>query len=173
LLINPVTVEGAKERTVYLPAGHDWIDFWTGKRVGGGQSISAEAPLDRIPIYAMAGSIIPFGPHAESTSSKADPIELRIYSGAAANFTLYEDEGDNYDYEQGRYSEIPIHWNERSGVLTIGQRRGRFPGMLEQRTFRVVIVKEARGTGIEAASEPDTTIDYTGKSTSVSLRSRL
>lgn len=173
LLINPVTTEGAKERTVYLPASHDWIDFWTGKRVRGGQSISATAPLDRIPIYAMAGSIIPLGPHAESASAKAEPIELRIYTGAAADFTLYEDEGDNYDYEHGRYSEIPIHWYERAGVLTIGQRRGRFPGMLEHRTFRVVIVKDARGTGIEAGSEPDATIEYAGKSTSVRLRSRL
>jgi alpha-D-xyloside xylohydrolase len=97
LLINPVTVEGAKERTVYLPAGHEWIDFWSGKRLHGGQSIRAEAPLDRIPIYVRAGSIVPFGPNAESTSAKADPIELRIYTGEAANFTLYEDEGDNYD----------------------------------------------------------------------------
>ena len=173
LLISPVTIEGAKARTVYLPAGHDWIDFWSGKRLHGGQSISAEAPLDRIPIYAMAGSIIPFGPTAESTSAKADPIELRIYTGEAADFTLYEDEGDNYDYEHGRYSEIPMHWDERSGVLTIGQRRGRFPGMLERRTFRVVIVKDAGGTGIEAGSEPDATIDYVGTPTSVRLRSRL
>ena len=101
LLINPVTKEGAKERTLYLPAGHDWIDFWTGKRVRGGQSINAEAPLNRIPIYARAGSIIPFGPHAESTSAKPDPIELRIYAGAPGKFTLYEDQGDSYDYERG------------------------------------------------------------------------
>jgi alpha-D-xyloside xylohydrolase len=97
LLINPVTTEGAKERALYLPAGNDWIDFWTGKRVRGGQSINAEAPLDRIPIYAKAGSIIPFGPYSESASAKPDPIELRIYTGASASFTLYEDEGDNYD----------------------------------------------------------------------------
>jgi alpha-D-xyloside xylohydrolase len=173
LLVSPVTTEGAKERTLYLPAGNDWIDFWTGKRVRGAQSINAEAPLDRIPIYARAGSIISFGPHAESTSAKPDPIELRIYRGAAADFTLYEDHGDNYDYEHGAYSEIPMHWDDKSGVLTIGNRRGSFPAMLEHRTFRVVIVRDGRGTGIASSSEPDATIAYAGKATSARLRSRL
>jgi alpha-D-xyloside xylohydrolase len=173
LLINPVTTEGAKERALYLPADHDWIDFWTGKRVRGGQSIKADAPLDRIPIYARAGSIIPFGPYSESASAKPDPIELRIYTGASASFTLYEDEGENYDYEHGAYSEIPIHWDDKSGLLTIGNRRGKFPGMLEHRTFRVVIVRDGRGTGVASSSEPDATLGYAGKTTSVRLRSRL
>jgi len=172
LLISPVTKEGAKERTLYLPAGHDWIDFWTGKRVRGGQSINAEAPLNRIPIYARAGSIIPFGPHAESTSAKPNPIELRIYAGAPGKFTLYEDQGDNYDYERGAYAEIPIQWDDTAGRLTIGNRRGRFPGMLDRRTFRVVVVKNERGTGVASTSEPDATIDYEGKTTSVNVRSR-
>jgi alpha-D-xyloside xylohydrolase len=173
LLVSPVTSEGAKERLLYVPAGNDWIDFWTGKRVRGGQSINADAPIDRIPIYAKAGSIIPFGPYLESASSKPDPIELRIYTGASASFTLYEDEGDNYDYEHGAYSEIPIRWDDKSGALTIGNRRGRFPGMLEGRTFRVVIVRDGRGTGIASSSEPDATIEYEGKATSARLRSRL
>ncbi|HZJ44241.1 MAG TPA: TIM-barrel domain-containing protein, partial [Pyrinomonadaceae bacterium] len=173
LLVSPVTSEGAKERSLYVPAGNDWIDFWTGKRVRGGQSINADAPIDRIPIYAKAGSIIPFGPYSESASSKPDPIELRIYSGTSASFTLYEDEGDNYDYEHGAYSEIPIRWDDKSGVLTIGNRRGRFPGMLEERTFRIVIVRDGRGTGIASSSEPDATIEYEGKATSARLRSRL
>ncbi|HSE20469.1 MAG TPA: TIM-barrel domain-containing protein, partial [Pyrinomonadaceae bacterium] len=173
LLVSPVTSAGAKERSLYVPAGNDWIDFWTGKRVHGGQSINAETPLDRIPIYAKAGSIIPFGPYAQSVSGKPDPIELRIYTGASASFTLYEDEGDNYDYEHGAYSEIPIHWDDKSGVLTIGNRRGKFPGMLEERTFRVVIVRDGRGTGIASSSEPDATIEYAGKATSARLRSRL
>lgn len=173
LLINPVTTEGAKERTVYLPAQHDWIDFWTGKRVHGGQTIKAEAPLNRIPIYARAGSIIPFGPLSESTSEKPDPIELRIYAGASGKFILYEDQGDSYDYERGAYSEIPISWDDRAGRLTIGNRRGSFPGMLDHRTFKVIIVKDGRGTGIAASSQPDATIEYTGRATSVHLRSSL
>jgi alpha-D-xyloside xylohydrolase len=170
LLVSPVTAEGTKGRALYLPAGNDWIDFWTGKRVRGGQSINAEAPLDRIPIYGRAGSIISFGPQAESASAKPDPIELRIYTGAGADFTLYEDEGDNYDYEDGAYSEIPIHWDDKSGLLTIGNRRGSFPGMLEHRTFRVVIVRDGRGTGIASSSAPDATIGYAGKATSARLR---
>jgi alpha-D-xyloside xylohydrolase len=173
LLINPVTSEGARERTLYLPAGHDWIDFWTGKPVRGGQRINAEAPLNRIPIYARAGSIIPFGPHAESTSAKPDPIELRIYPGAPGKFTLYEDQGDSYDYERGAFSEIPIEWDDKAGRLTIGDRRGRFPGMLDHRTFRVVVVRDERGTGVASTSEPDSTIEYVGKTTTVNVRSRL
>src|SRR5205085_10389573 len=85
LLINPVTTEGATQRTVYLPAGSDWVDFWTGKRLSGGQTITAEATLDRIPIYARTGSIVAFGPTAESASVKPDPIDLRIYPGADGN----------------------------------------------------------------------------------------
>jgi alpha-D-xyloside xylohydrolase len=158
---------------VYLPSGNDWIDFWTGTRLPGGHSIKADAPLDRIPIFVKAGSIIPFGPHAESASAKPDPTELRIYRGAPSSYTLYEDEGDNYDYEHGAYSEIPIKWDDRTGVLTIENRRGRFPGMLEHRIFRVVIVKNGRGTGIESSSDPDGTITYEGKTVSVRLRSRL
>ena len=170
LLINPVTVEGATQRALYLPAGSDWVDFWTGKRSGGGQTVTAEAPLDRIPIYARAGAIVPIGPRAESAVAKADPIELRIYPGANGDFSLYEDEGDNYDYEHGAHSVIPIHWENSTGTLSIGDRDGSFPGMLEHRTFHAVIVREGHGTGIETSSQPDYTIEYQGKATSVRVR---
>ena len=89
----------------------------------GGQTVTAEAPLDRIPIYAKAGSIIPFGPAVQSASAKADPIDIRIYPGADGDFTLYEDEGDNYDYEHGAYSVIPLHWDDKASTLTVGERR--------------------------------------------------
>src|SRR5205085_10417828 len=130
LLINPVTTEGATQRTLYLPTGSRWVDFWTGKSVNGGQIITAEAPLDRIPVYARAGSIVAFGPPVQSASSKPDPIDLRIYAGGDADFTLYDDEGDNDDYEHGAHSVIPIHWDDKSETLMIGDRRGSFPGML-------------------------------------------
>ena len=126
LLINPVTTKGATQRTLYLPAGSDWVDFWTGKRAKGGQTITAEAPLDRMPIFARSGSIVAFGPRVESASAKADPIELRLYAGANGDFSLYEDEGDNYDYEHGAHSIIPMHWDDKSATLTIGDRRGSF-----------------------------------------------
>jgi alpha-glucosidase (family GH31 glycosyl hydrolase) len=92
LLINPVTTGGATRRTLYLPAGGNWADFWRGKSLNGGKTITADAPLDRIPLYAKSGSIVAFGPPAESTSGKSDPIDLRIYPGADGTFTLYEDE---------------------------------------------------------------------------------
>ena len=167
LLINPVTTAGATQRSIYLPVGHDWIDFWTGKTVRGGQTVTAEAPLDRIPIYAKSGSIIPFGPAVQSASAKADPIDIRIYPGADGDFTLYEDEGDNYDYEHGAYSIIPLHWDDKASTLTVGERRGSFPGMLEHRTFRIVRVRESNGVGIAAPEKFGTTVEFEGKAVSV------
>ena len=169
LLINPVTSEGTTRRELYLPAGVEWVDFWTGERMSGGQTITAEAPLDRIPLYGRAGSIVPIGPRAESTAAKADPIEIRIYPGANGDFNLYEDGGDNYDYERGAYSVIPFHWGEKSRKLTIGDRHGSFPGMLEQRTFHAVVVREGHGVGATPSSQPDVTIEYQGKATSVQV----
>ena len=167
LLINPVTTGGATERTLYLPAGASWVDFWTGKTLSGGQNITAEAPLDRIPMYAKSGSIIAFGPLAESASAKPDPVELRIYSGADGDFTLYEDEGDNYDYERGANSVIPMHWDDKAQTLTIGDRHGTFPGMLESRTFRVVRVTEAYGVGVASTRKVDAQIEFAGKAVTV------
>jgi alpha-D-xyloside xylohydrolase len=168
LLISPVTTEGAKQRTLYLPAGTSWIDFWTGKRVKGGQTINAEAPLDLLPIYAKAGSIVALGPQGQYASAKAEPIEVRIFAGADADFTLYEDEGDNYNYEHDAYSVISIHWDDKAGTLTIGDRHGSFPGMLEHRTFHVLRVTDGHGVGI-APAKPDASIEFDGKSVSAHL----
>jgi alpha-D-xyloside xylohydrolase len=168
LLISPVTTEGAKQRTLYLPAGTSWVDFWTGKRVKGGQTINAEAPLDLLPIYAKAGSIVAFGPEGQYASAKAEPIEVRIFAGADADFTLYEDEGDNYNYEHDAYSVISIHWDDKAGTLTIGDRHGSFPGMLEHRTFHVLRVTDGHGVGI-APAKPDASVEFDGKSVSVHL----
>lgn len=168
LLISPVTTEGAKQRTLYLPAGTSWIDFWTGKRVKGGQTINAEAPLDLLPIYAKAGSIVAFGPQGQYASAKAEPIEVRIFAGADADFTLYEDEGDNYNYEHDAYSVISIHWDDKAGTLTIGDRHGSFPGMLEHRTFHVLRVTDGHGVGI-APAKPDASVEFDGKSVSAHL----
>ncbi len=169
LLINPVTTEGATQRKLYLPAGVSWVDFWTGKTLSGGQIITAEAPLDRIPIFAKSGSIVAFGPTAESTTAKSDPIELRIYPGADADFILYEDEGDNYDYERGANSVIPMHWDDRAQTLTIGDRRGNFPGMLEHRTFRIVRVTDEHGVGISSIEKVDAKIEFHGKAVSAHI----
>jgi alpha-D-xyloside xylohydrolase len=173
LLVNPVTTEGARQRPVYLPAGSNWVDFWTGKRVNGGQSITAEAPLERVPVYAKAGSIIPFGPRIESAAGKPDPIELRVYAGSNGSFTLYEDEGDNYNYEHGARSVIPIHWHDKSSTLTIGAREGSFPGMLDHRTFTVVVVRQGHGAGIASPSEPDAFLEYRGKAAVIHVQPKM
>jgi alpha-D-xyloside xylohydrolase len=126
--------------TKYLPKGADWYDFWTGERQKGGQEVTVETSLDRVPMFVRAGSILPLAPEMQYASEHAwDDLEIRVYPGADATFTLYEDEGDNYNYERGQYTEIPLRWNDRSHTLTIGARRGQFPGMLQQRKFHIVI----------------------------------
>ena len=169
LMIAPVATEGATQRKLWLPVGSDWVDFWTGERVKGGQTITAQAPLDTIPIYVKAGSIVPFGPSVESAEAKSDPIDVRIYDGADADFTLYEDEGDNYDYEHGAHSVIAMHWNDKNQTLSIGDRQGSFPGMLEHRVFRILRVANSRGGGVAPAQSFDATVSYEGKAVSVSL----
>ncbi len=126
-LVSPVTEPDATTRRLYLPQAK-WYDFWTGSTIGGGKTIDASAPLDRLPLYIRAGSILPLGPDEEwSTEKPADPIELRIYRGADADFTLYEDENDTYNYEKGAYATIPLHWDEAKQALTIGDRKGSIP----------------------------------------------
>ena len=123
----------------YLPKGTDWYDFWTGKRYAGGQKVMLETTLNRVPMFVRAGSIVPVGPVMQHVGEKQwDNLELRVYPGADAFFTLYEDECDNYNYEKGVYSTIPISWNERSRTLTIGERKGSYPGMIEERKFTII-----------------------------------
>jgi alpha-D-xyloside xylohydrolase len=143
-----------------------WYDFWTGRAVMGGVAVDADAPLRRIPLYVRAGSILPMGPELQySTEKPEDPIELRVYAGANGSFTLYEDENDTYDYEKGAYATIPLVWDDAARTLTIGARTGKFPGMLETRTFRIVFVVEGHGTGIGApgdSDQPDKIVTYSG-----------
>jgi alpha-D-xyloside xylohydrolase len=124
--------------------------------------------LERLPLYVRAGSILPLGPDEEwSTEQPADPIELRIYRGADGDFTLYEDENDNYNYEKGAYATIPLHWDDAAKTLTIGDRKGQFPGMLESRSFRVVFVSENHGVGTNSADEADKVVQYSGRQITV------
>ena len=148
ILVSPVTQQGATSRSLYLPPAPAWYDFWTGEKLHGDQRIQAAAPLDRIPLYVKAGSILPLGPEIEYAGEKPDaPIELRVYRGADASFDLYEDAGDTYDYERGMRSIIPIHWDDADGKLNIGARSGSFPGMTRRRTFQVVFVSTGQGVG--------------------------
>ena len=161
-LVNPVTEAATTSRQVYLPDAK-WYDFWSGAVAQGAREITAPAPLDRLPLYVRAGSIISLGPDIEwSTQRPADPIELRVYRGADAAFTLYEDESDNYNYEKGAYAVIPVRWDEAKQLLTIDDRQGEFPGMLARRTFRVVFVTENHGVGIAPSNDPDKVVEYSG-----------
>jgi alpha-D-xyloside xylohydrolase len=159
LLICPVTSTIASTRSVYLPAGK-WYDFWTGDSINGSQAITARTPLETMPIYVRAGSILPMGPEITYADEAADPIELRVYTGANGVFSLYEDEGDSYNYEQGAYATIPVTWNESSQNLFIGPTSGTFPGMLENRTFNIVWVSSNHGTGETVTASIDKTVAY-------------
>lgn len=155
---------------VYLPAGNIWFDFWTGKSYNGGQTIYRETPIDIIPLYVPAGSIIPMGPFLQYADEKAaDPMEIRVYPGKDGEFVLYEDENDNYNYEKGILAEIPFTWNNKKKSLTIGERNGSFPGMLESRTINIVIVSQDKAVGVEVADNPDKTIIYSGNEIKVEL----
>jgi alpha-D-xyloside xylohydrolase len=167
VLVSPVTEPSANTRRMYLPNA-TWYNFWTGQKTAGGKTLDAAAPLDRIPLYVRAGSIIPMGPELQYAAEKpADPIELRIYRGADGAFTLYEDENDGYNYEKGVHATIAIQWNEATQTLNIGERKGTFPGMLESRTFQIVFVNDNHGAGIGLADHVDKTVRYAGQSLSV------
>ena len=160
----------AKRVPVYLPRGASWVDFWTGQTLTGGQTVQREVPIDVMPVYVRAGSIVPWGPAVQWAAEKPwSELTLRVYPGADADFTLYEDEGDNYNYEQGSYTEIPMHWDDASQTLTISERRGSFKGMLKRRSFRVVLVGEGHGTGVDDTQRPDRTVGYSGKAVSVRI----
>jgi len=161
ILVSPVTTQGATNRRVYLPKA-TWYDFWTGAKVDGGKYIEADAPIEKLPLFVRAGSIIPMGPMMEwSTQKPADPIEVRVYPGADGDFTLYEDENDNYNYAKGQHATIQLHWDDRAKTLSIGARQGTFSGMLNKHKFDVVIVSEGKGNGIKDSSLART-VEYTG-----------
>ncbi|MGH3630631.1 MAG: DUF5110 domain-containing protein, partial [Sciscionella sp.] len=163
ILVNPVTEPGAMTRRLYLPNA-TWYDFWTGATLQGGRSINAPTTIDRMPLYVRAGSILPLGPDVEYAAQKsADPIELRVYRGANGAFTLYEDENDSYDYEKGVHATIPFSWDDAAQTLTIGDRMGSFPGMLDKRAFHVVFVRDNHGVGGGLTESPDKSVEYSGK----------
>jgi alpha-D-xyloside xylohydrolase len=135
-LVAPMTKKGTS-RSVYLPQGSGWTDYHTGMHHAGGQYVTADAPISRIPLFVRDGSIVPIGADVEYADQDPDARTLLVYPGNDASFTLYEDEGDNYNCEQGASSSIPITWDDSKRTLTIGTRIGLFPGMTASRTFNV------------------------------------
>lgn len=153
-----------KTKNVYLPKSVGWYDFWTGEKLDGGQTYLKETPLDIIPLYVKAGSILPIGPKVQFAAEKKwDNLEIRVYEGADGEFTLYEDENDNYNYEKGIYSTIKFTWDDAKKVLTIGSRKGEFPGMLKERKFNIVVVDKDKGTGSDLTDKYNGTVFYLGK----------
>jgi len=179
-LVNPVTQQlysgkdqnsDVKSRSVYLPEGNNWFDFWTGQTLKGGQTIDAKSPLDILPLYVKAGSIVPFGPNVEyATQNPGGTLELRVYPGANCEFKIYDDEGDNYNYEKGKMSVINLKWNDKLHKLTISDRMGSFAGMIKKRVFNIVLVKGAHGAGGEITDQADKNIVYEGKTITLNLK---
>ena len=167
VLVSPVTEFNTEEWNVYLPKSVYWYNFWTGEKNEGGKFIKTEAPIDKIPLYIKAGSIIPMGPIIQYATEKNDPIEIRIYSGADGEFTLYEDENDNYNYEKGDYSTIAFKWDDSKKILTIGERKGTFAGMPTEHKFNIIRVEKNRAVGIISTETFDKVINYKGEKTIV------
>ena len=165
-VVTPVDNQN-KKRSVYFPAG-TWVNFWTGDAVQGGASRAVDASLDIIPLFVKAGAIVPLGPFVKHTNEVADPLEIRIFAGANAAFTLYEDDGHSRDYLSGNYSSISFSYEDSSSTLHIAARQGGgFKGMLSSRTLNLVKVTPGKGTGLVPSDKPDRVVRYMGKSMDV------
>jgi len=170
LLINPVYTYKDRSKNVYLPAGQGWYDLYSGKYFKGGQEIKAEATYERMPVYVKEGSILPTGPELQYTSEKAaDPLTLFVYTGKDASFSLYEDEGTNYNYEKGAFSTINFNYSEQGKSLTIGDRKGSFAGMLNDRTIRIIVISPKSAKALNFVQKAGHTLKYSGKQTVIKL----
>lgn len=170
-LISPVSEYKARDRKVYLPSNINWYELRSGNFYEGGQTIIAEAPYSDIPIFIKEGAIIPCGPEIFYTDEKpADPIRLFVYTGKNGSFTLYEDENVNYNYEKGKFSEITFNYNEDEKKLTIQDRKGEFPGMLNNRAFEIIWINKNRRIGLDFNIQPDEVVQYNGIEKSIYMK---
>jgi alpha-D-xyloside xylohydrolase len=141
-----------------------------GDKLQGGQTIDAPAPIETMPLFVRAGSIVPMGPFLQyATEKQPDPLEIRIYPGANGEFTLYEDENDNYNYEKGSFATIKFQWNDASRIFSVSKRQGSYPGMINERTFNITIVGRSKGTGVALTESPDKVLRYNGQEVTVKL----
>ena len=170
ILVNPIYEYGARNREVYFPEGSTWYDLYTGDGRQGGQTLQVEAPYDRIPLYVRSGSIVPVGPEIQYTDEKpADVLTIYVYEGQDGSFTLYEDEGNNYNYEDGKYSNIPFSYNNADKTLTVGEREGGFENMLQQRRFVIVTVNKEHPKAFTYDAQGKT-IAYDGTAQTIDLK---
>lgn len=164
LMVAPVYKYKARSREVYFPSSCGWYDFYLGIYILGGHQLQVDAPFEQIPLFVREGSIIPFGPEIRFTDEKpADPMTLYVYTGRNCAFTLYEDEGTNYNYEKGECSTIKFSYDESSGELTIGERNGEFKGMLKERVFNIVWVTRDNQVAFDPDIVPHDSVTYEGK----------
>ncbi|MFD2966303.1 glycoside hydrolase family 31 protein [Sphingobacterium bambusae] len=171
LLVNPVSQHGERKRAVYLPAGKGWYDLYRGRYFAAGQTIEADAPYDRIPVFVPAGAILPWGEPLQYTSEKPqDVLTLLVYEGQDGEFVLYEDAGDNYDYEKSAYSTIKFSFDNQHGILSLGDRKGTFEGMTKQRKFNVLLVGSNSLIGIDALPKNMKSVKYNGRAMNIKLR---
>lgn len=155
---------------VYLPKGSKWIDFWTNEMIEGGREISRECPISIMPLYIKAGSILPLGPKVQYTSEKKwNDLDICIYPGANGEFTLYEDEFDNYDYEKGAFTSIRFTWDDANRTLKISDRNGSYPGMLKNRRFNLTVMKPGKQNAETVMIKADKKVSYSGKKMSFKL----
>lgn len=171
LLVNPVTEKGATSRKMHFPKGIDWYDLYRGKKVQGGQDLLVDAPYERIPVYVKAGAILPIGPVLQyTTEKKQDILDLYVYDGADGHFSLYEDEGNNYNYEKGKYSRIDFNYDNTTKTLSLQERRGDFDGMLTKRKFNIIFISDKNVVGLDVPSKRSTAVSYTGKAVQIKLK---
>ena len=174
LMACPVSEYKARNRSVYFPAGRAWYDLYSGEQVIDGsmknRRLVVDAPYERIPVYVPEGSIIPFGPAMQWSDEKpADTLTFHVYAGRDAQFTLYEDEGTNYNYEKGKYSTIAISYDDAARTLTIGQRSGSFNGMLKQRHFKIVYITKDGARPLDLDKTDGQLIEYDGRTQTIAL----
>jgi len=173
LMACPVGEYKARSRKVYLPKQRGWYDLYTNKYYVGGQTIDADAPYDKIPVFVPEGAIIPFGPDMEWSNQKpAELVNLYVYQGHDGEFTLYEDEGTNYNYENGKYATIKFVYNDKTNTLVIGDRKGSYDGMLRSRRFNIVYHRKGQtvANALDFDNISGIIVNYTGKSLSLKLR---
>jgi alpha-D-xyloside xylohydrolase len=162
-LVAPVSEPGATSRAVYLPQALGWYDFWTGTRMPGSQTVQASAPLDRIPLYVRAGSIVPLGPVVDDADGQVNELEVRVYPGTDADFEWYSDAGDTYDYEKGQRRIVHLHWDDAARALHADDAKGSYRGMPERIRIRLVVVREGHGAEAEISAASDGEAWYSGK----------
>ncbi len=172
LMACPVGEYQKYSREVYLPKQKGWYDFYTGAYHAGGQTIVADAPYDKIPVFIPEGAILPIGPEMQwSDEKKPELIDLYVYAGKDGSYTLYEDEGTNYNYEKGKYAVIDFKYNDARKQVTIGARKGSFDGMLQKRRFNIILVDQKKQQGVNLAKSPKgKVVKYSGQAMTVKLK---